>query len=214
MLRLRDTIDRAPRTKNGQPAQRTTGVARTQLNPVRRLRTDDRVEVRNVAGHFERRHGNRQRHGDPEPPRHVDEFRIRPGLGGRRLGLERHAADRAASRPDLADFRVHRAGVDRSRGRARRRFGRRFADVALRLGEELLAAAGAAEMVRLARELGAVPGGRRVDAHAADRILGQFRRSRPWRGYDRARAVIAAVPGMAGFVIGGRHLALAVALLG
>ena len=41
--------------------------------------------------------------------------------------FERHAADRAASRPDLADFRVHRAGVDGvgRRGRGSRRLGLR-----------------------------------------------------------------------------------------
>ena len=143
------TIDRQPRTKNGQPAHSTTGVASSELQPVQERPADHVVEPEEMAAHLEHDDRHRQRQADPEPARHVDEFGVRPGLGGRHHRLERHAADRARARPDLPDLRVHRAGVDRAfRNRPARRpaLGRR--EIALRVGEELVAASGRAEIVR------------------------------------------------------------------
>ena len=70
---------------------------------------------------------------DPEPPAHVEEFGIGPGLGGGQLGLERHAADRTAARPDLADLRVHRAGIDGAFGNRLARLARFRAEIFRRL---------------------------------------------------------------------------------
>ena len=68
--------------------------------------------------------GRVSRAADPEAPRHVGQFGIGRVAGGDIDRLQRHAADRAAARPDLADLRMHRAGVDRAGGsRARRRSG-------------------------------------------------------------------------------------------
>ena len=80
--------------------------------------------------------------------------------------------------PVLADLRMHRAGVDRALGnrrRARLPPGRGIR----RLGDEALAAARRTEIVGPAGMLGAMLGGMRVDAHAADRVL---RRCAPARG--------------------------------
>ena len=51
---------------------------------------------------------------DPEPARHVGKLGIGAAVGGHHVRLERHAADRAAARPDLADLGMHRTGVDRA----------------------------------------------------------------------------------------------------
>ena len=93
-----------------------------------RCRQDELGEIRQSAGgvpeaemaaHLQRDDRQRQCRRDPEPPRHVGAFAARVVLGNRaRFGLQRHAADRAMARPDLADFRMHRAGVDRAFGLA------------------------------------------------------------------------------------------------
>ena len=49
--------------------------------------------------------------GNPEAAAHIGEFAT--VVFAARLGLERHAADRAGAGPDLPDFRMHGAGVDR-----------------------------------------------------------------------------------------------------
>ena len=114
MLRLRVTTDCQPRTKNGQPAHSTTGVAKRELDPVRQRLIDEAVTADDVRAHLEREHRQRQHEADPEAPGHVGEFGIRARVGGRDLGLERHAADRAGAGADLPDLRMHRAGVDRA----------------------------------------------------------------------------------------------------
>ena len=90
-----------------------------------------------MAAHLEDDDRDGEREADPEPPRHVDELGVRPGLGGRRRRLERHAADRAGARPGLTDLRVHRAGVDRRRPARFGRLRRRGATYSLRIGDEL-----------------------------------------------------------------------------
>ena len=102
-----------------------------------------------MAGHFEHDDRKRERKPDPEAPRHVGKLGIGAGVGGGQFGLERHAADRAGARPDLADLRMHRAGVD---GAGRRR-ARRFAlcrDTSRGSAGEFRAAAGRAEIIGVA----------------------------------------------------------------
>src|SRR3546814_17935551 len=67
---------------------------------------------------------------------------------------------------------MHRAVVGGTGRRGREGFGLGRGQVALRIGEELRAAAGAAEVVVGAVVCGVVRGGRRVDGHAADRLDG------------------------------------------
>src|SRR5580704_13015122 len=65
-----------------------------------------------MAAHFQEKYGKRQCEPDPETPRHIGQFRIRADLGSDDQRLERHAADLAGSRADLAYFGMHRTGED------------------------------------------------------------------------------------------------------
>ena len=85
------------------------------------------------------------------------------GVGGRDLRFERHAADRAGARSDLADLRMHRAGVDRAFRHARRCARAALREILFRIGGELGAAAGGAEII------GAGRGGCGDAASCADR---------------------------------------------
>src|SRR6185436_14973065 len=110
----------------------------------------------------------------------------------RDLGLQRHAADRAASRADLADFGMHRAGVDR----AFRYGGFRLAvlfQIGDGIGGEFGAAAGRAEMEGLAAIVEAVLAGRGIDAHAADGVAD----GRSGMGVMIVMAVMGVVAGVA-----------------
>ena len=72
------TSDAQPRTKNGQPAQSTTGVASSELEPVRRSAGRRAcVQAGQMAAHLQHEHRQRQRQADPEPARHVDELGVR-----------------------------------------------------------------------------------------------------------------------------------------
>ena len=80
MLRLRVTSDCQPRTKNGQPAHSTTGVAKRELHPVRQRRLDpDRAQPARCAPISSTKTGSVSDQADPEPPRHVGEFGIGSG---------------------------------------------------------------------------------------------------------------------------------------
>ena len=116
MLRLRVTSDAQPRTKNGQPAHSTTGVARPVAIQFETAGREQHMQTGQMPAHLQRDHRHGERERDPEAPRHVDEFGVRAFGRRRDLRLQRHAADRAAARADLADLRMHRAGVDRARG--------------------------------------------------------------------------------------------------
>ena len=111
MLGWRVRMDAHPRSKNGQPAQNTTGVEQTRpiqlmiviatASTVVEPEEDRRVPAAKHAEHV----GHRQdedrradRRGDPEAPRHVDELGIRPIVGRDRHRLERHPAFRAGAR--------------------------------------------------------------------------------------------------------------------
>lgn len=95
-------------------------------------------------------------------------FRPPPGL---RHGFERHAANWAEAGVRPNDLRMHRTGPQRFAGISRcyRRLvvdliGR---DVASRLGDETDPASGAAKVVAVPGMFGALPGCRRIEAHAA-----------------------------------------------
>ncbi|MGY2811668.1 hypothetical protein ACVIHF_008398 [Bradyrhizobium sp. USDA 4506] len=147
-----------------------------------------------MAAHLEHEHRHGQREADPEPPRHVDQFGIGTVVERDLLGLQRHAADRAAAGADLAHLGMHRTGVDGARGRRRLLLAR--LEILLRVGLETLAAAAAAEQVLLALVAEAVLGGRRIDLHAADRIDGERR-----LGRRRVVIMLAAAAGMRGRAI-------------
>ena len=85
-----------------------------QLNPVRQGLVNPAVTAGKMTAHLQddRRKGKHK--ADPEAPRHVREFGIWRRVQRCHFGLQRHAADRAVSGTDLADLRMHRAGVDRA----------------------------------------------------------------------------------------------------
>ena len=55
-----------------------------ELNPVRRGLVDEPCSAEQVRAHLQHEHRHGQREADPEPPRHVGEFGIGAGVGGRR----------------------------------------------------------------------------------------------------------------------------------
>src|SRR2546421_616234 len=82
------------------------------------------MRANDVRAHFQREDRESQYEADPEPPRHIDKFRIGSGFAAGDFRLERHAADRTGTRPDLPDFRVQRtarrqrsSGLTASKGR-------------------------------------------------------------------------------------------------
>jgi hypothetical protein len=124
-----------------------------------------------MAAHLEHDGRCGQGEADPEPPRHVREFGIRRIVQRDQIRFERHAADRAASRTDLADLRMHRAGVYGALGRrSSRRAGRRLLQVSLRVCGELASAARRAEVMGLAGDCEPMRGLVRIDGHSADGI--------------------------------------------
>ena len=107
MFRLRFTTDCQPRTRNGQPAHRTTGVASASSPQADEIVAEqphriDRVE--HLAEHRPEQ-WHTEHDADNEPARHVRKLRVRPFLGGRRKGFERHAADRASAGRVPHEFR-------------------------------------------------------------------------------------------------------------
>ena len=70
------------------------------------------AESRDVTSHFEHEDRQGENKPDPEPPGHVGEFAVLADFCSRLDRLQRHSADWAIARPNLADLRVHRTGVD------------------------------------------------------------------------------------------------------
>ena len=140
-----------------------------ELDPIRQGRIDPAMAADQMPAHLQNDRRQGKHEPDPEAARHIGEFRIRRCIEARDLRLQRHAADRAASRADLADLRMHRAGVDR----AFRHRGFRLAvlfQIGNGIGGEFGPAAGRAEMIGLAAIVEAVLAGRGIYGHAADRI--------------------------------------------
>ena len=65
-----------------------------------------------MAAHFENEHRHGESGPDPKSPRHVCQFVVFAHLCRRFDRLQRHSADGAIARPNLAYLRMHRAGVD------------------------------------------------------------------------------------------------------
>jgi hypothetical protein len=84
------------------------------LDEVRGLLADVMAEAGEVPAHLQRDDRKRQDEADPEPARHVDQFVVRFRFGADQNRFQRHAADRARTRPHLPDLGMHRAGVDGS----------------------------------------------------------------------------------------------------
>src|SRR5581483_11257318 len=122
-----------------------------------------------MSAHFQHKDRCRQHKPDPEPPRHVGEFGVRPAIQARDLRLQRHAADRTAAGADLTYLGMHRAGVDGACGQRRLRL-LWLVEIFCRICREFGATSGRAEMERFAVMLEAVLRRRRIDAHAADGI--------------------------------------------
>ncbi len=172
MLRLRDFSDCQPRSKNGQPAHSTTGVAKASCSQFDSVRSDQAMQAEQMPAHLQHHHRDRQREADGEPPRHVGKLGIGAGVGGRDLGLERHAADRAGAGAKLPDLGVHGARVDRARrsGLGRRPVG--ALQVFFRVGSEFRPAARRTERVGLIPMPVPVRGLGRIHRHATDGIQG------------------------------------------
>src|SRR6516165_5279658 len=79
--------------------------------------------IRGVLRHDDGEERDRERDADPEAARHVREFWIYRVRHRRRHRLQRHAADRAASRSVAHDLGMHWARPQRP-GYARARVGR------------------------------------------------------------------------------------------
>ena len=141
-----------------------------ELQPVRQPRIDPVMRAGEMAAHFQHHHRQRQRQPDPEPTRHVEQFGIGRIVERHQLGLERHAADRAGARADLADFRVHRAGEYRAFGHVGRGLALGGIEIAFRIGGEFAAAARRAEVIGMSLVVEMMRRGGGIDPHAAHRI--------------------------------------------
>src|SRR6266700_6571879 len=104
-----------------------------------------------MTSHFQDHRRNGQDAADPETSGHVGEFGIWRRIESGDLGFERHAADRTASRSDLADLRMHRTGVDRAGRELRQRL--LLVEIFCRIGGEFGAAAGGTEMEGLSAKV-------------------------------------------------------------
>ena len=121
MFGLRFTIDAHARSKNGQPAQNTTGVASARpIQFTARMPSASHQRPRRaMSAIVSTNTGAPSSSADPEAARHVDQLGIRRVLERDHARLERHAADRAGARRVADDLRVHRAGVFDLRQRRR-----------------------------------------------------------------------------------------------
>jgi len=163
------TTDCQPRTKKWPAGPQNNRGREAELDPVRELLVDEAVPADEVRSHLQRHDRRAERKADPEAPAHVGELGIGAGVGGRDLGLQRHAADRAGSRGRPAGSPGASGSVDRAlrHGLGRRRV---LGEVFLRGGRELGAASGGAEIVGATLVRVLVLRAMRIDRHAADRI--------------------------------------------
>ena len=115
MLRLRLTSDAQPRSKNGHPPQRTTGVASASWTQTR-VRPPSQDAEANQPGTISAIESSKS---GTVSARQIQNRRVMSTSSGsssassgqRGDRLQRHPADRARARPIADDLRVHRAGV-------------------------------------------------------------------------------------------------------
>ncbi len=105
----------APRTKNGQPAHSTTGVASTNWIQAR-CPVRQGVRKPESARPFPAPRPAASARRRSKSGASCRRVRVGPSSAPPASGLQRHAADRASAGAGLADFRMHRAGVDRATG--------------------------------------------------------------------------------------------------
>ncbi len=124
-----------------------------------------------MPAHLHNEHGNGQYKPDPETPRHVSQLGIGAAFGGCHQGLQRHAADRAGSRALLADFRMHRTGINGARSHRLGGLGTCL-QIFCWIGCEFCLAARRTEIIGVALVSGLVLRRCGINRHAADRIDG------------------------------------------
>ena len=124
-----------------------------------------------MPAHFQGDQRQRQDKPDPEATAHVGKLRIGLVLQADRLGLQRHAANRAIAGANLAHLGMHRAGID---GTRRQIFNRRWRGLKklFRLGDEALPTTAGTEEIISPRVMVAVRRFLRVHGHAAHRVDG------------------------------------------
>ncbi len=150
------------------PRPKDNGSCEQELQPVGKLLPQLHGKARQMPAHFQNDNRNGQHKPNPKAPCHIRKFVIGGALGGDHQGLKRHAADRAGSGALLADFRMHRAGVD---GPGNGGF-RNLVQIFFRRGYKFCLAARRAEIIAVALVRGLVFSGRGINRHAADRING------------------------------------------
>ena len=155
--------------KKGPSAPENDRRRERELHKVQRLRIDAVAKAEEMPAHLHDEDRRRKREADPEPARHVCKLGIGFFRCRRQFRLERHAANRARPRPNLPDFRVHGAGIDRPlwHRRGRRCF---LLQVVLGLPFKLHLASGAAKVIGAPFVVRPILRIMRVHGHAADGI--------------------------------------------
>ena len=101
MLRLRLFSDAQPRSKKGQPAHSTTGVASSELQPVRGLLPQEQVQAGQMPTHLQGH--DRQRKDEPDPEAAASSRRARgwarPRQSPRRARAPCRRSGRSRARP-------------------------------------------------------------------------------------------------------------------
>ena len=164
------------------PRPEDDGRGERQLDPGGGLPFKAHHHAREMPPHLQGDHGQGEDQPDPEASGHVLQLWAGARFGGHHLRLQRHSADRAGARPNLADLRMHRAGVDRA-DRGGRHRPRRAWRIARGFLLELRSAPGRTEEVLVTLVVRLVRGLSRIDVHSADWILygrGRCARVRPF----------------------------------
>ena len=191
MLRLRVTTDCQPRTKNGQPAHSTTGVASASCIQFDRVLVDPAGARRRDAPPISSTTtGTVSASADPEAARHVGELGI-----GRRSRRSRSPAPAPCRRSGRS--RARPGGSRDASGRCRSCLpapapaARGFAEIFRRIGDEFGAAAGGAEVV------GVRPGARaRCGVVCGSTVMpqtGSMTRARPSAAVAALKRMVACV---------------------
>ena len=157
--------------EEGETGPEDDGGGEGELNPGGDVGRHDAVQAESgdVPAHFQHHDGDGEHRPDPKAAGHVHQFVVDLDLGRDGDGFQGHAAFGAASGPDLADVRVHGAGVN-GVGHGLGFGGRAVGQIFSRIGGEFFPAGGAAEMEGFAAVAEAVLGGCWIDFHAANRI--------------------------------------------